>query len=127
MKLDTFTAAYVEAMLWAETHSSEGSDNDGESFESLGYDVSDIDPAGLAEIIADCADFQQANEDDIRFAVAHAGHDFYLTRNGHGAGFWDGGWPEGVGERLADNAKVYGTQGLQASDEEGNAPLYVHG
>ena len=30
---------------------------------------------------------------DFSFAECERiGHDFWLTRNGHGAGFWDGGW-----------------------------------
>jgi hypothetical protein len=30
--------------------------------------------------------------------TAYAGHDFYLTRNGAGCGFWeDGDWPKGIG------------------------------
>lgn len=30
------------------------------------------------------------------------GHDFWLTRNRHGAGFWDGDYPHKVGEELTD-------------------------
>jgi hypothetical protein len=30
----------------------------------------------------------------------YAAHDFILTRNHHGAGFWDGGWHARWGERL---------------------------
>ena len=40
-----------------------------------------------------------------------AGGDFHLTRNGHGAGFWDGGWPE-HGDELTELAKPYGTAEL---------------
>ncbi len=125
-KLDTFTTAYVKAMLWAECHSSEGSENDGCPFDSLGFDFSDIDPKGLEEIIADCEAFQFNHRADIGSELKQAGHDFYLTRNRHGAGFWDGDWPNEVGERLTNAAHCYGTQGLMASDEEGNGPLYVH-
>ena len=38
----------------------------------------------------------------------HAAHDFILTRNGHGAGFWDGDWHEPWGERLTELCKVFG-------------------
>jgi hypothetical protein len=37
-----------------------------------------------------------------------AGHDFWLTRNGHGAGFWDGDWPEPYAEMFTEGAKSYG-------------------
>ena len=36
------------------------------------------------------------------------GHDFYLTREGHGAGFWDRGIGE-IGEYLTKIAKAYGS------------------
>jgi len=39
---------------------------------------------------------------------AQFGHDFYLTREGHGAGFWDRGLGE-LGEYLTDIAKSYGS------------------
>jgi len=32
--------------------------------------------------------------------------DFWLTRNGHGAGFWDGGWDHG--DELAEIAHSFG-------------------
>jgi len=41
-----------------------------------------------------------------------AGHDFFLTRNGHGAGFWDRYWNEtelcARGDALSDLCKPYG-------------------
>lgn len=40
--------------------------------------------------------------------AAQAGHDFWLTRNGYGAGFWDGDWPEPYADRLDKGAKCYG-------------------
>lgn len=38
--------------------------------------------------------------------VAQAGHDFWLTSQGHGAGFWDGGWPK-YGDMLTKLSKCY--------------------
>lgn len=49
-------------------------------------------------MIADCRDFYRANKAQLAAYVeatgrdlASAGHDFFLTREGHGAGFWDHG------------------------------------
>ena len=39
-----------------------------------------------------------------------AGSDFHLTRNGHGAGFWDGDWENG--NKLTELSKPYGTAEL---------------
>lgn len=38
----------------------------------------------------------------------HHGADFYLTRNGHGTGFWDRGYGD-IGTQLTEAAKVYGS------------------
>ena len=44
-----------------------------------------------------------------------AGHDFWLSRNGHGAGFFDGDWPEN-GDKLQAAAEKYGQVDLQVDD-----------
>ena len=36
------------------------------------------------------------------------GHDLWLTRNGHGAGFWDGDWPEPFATKATDWSEAYG-------------------
>ena len=41
-------------------------------------------------------------------ADTHAGRDFWYTREGHGAGFWDGDWPEAAGTHLAAAADAFG-------------------
>lgn len=48
------------------------------------------------------------------FEDEQIGHDFCLTRNGHGAGFWDRGWDE-LGEYLSDVARTYSGHYLMAS------------
>ncbi len=45
-----------------------------------------------------------------------AGHDFWLTRNGHGAGFWDRGLGA-LGERLSKESKPYGSCDLYVGDD----------
>ena len=37
-----------------------------------------------------------------------AAHDFILTRNNHGAGFWDGDWSEPMATKLTDLCKEFG-------------------
>jgi hypothetical protein len=115
--MDTFTCAYIETMLWAET------DDDGEPFDA-NYTAADIAPNALEEIKSDCANFKKEQAAHIGSKFEQAGHDFYLTRNRHGAGFWDGDWPPEVGRILTEAAHVYGTQGLYCGDD---GRLYVHG
>lgn len=117
-KLDAFTRAYVEAALWSSTG------DDDEPLDS-NYTVDDLAPELIREIIADCAKFQAENAadiaaiDDVRTrqwtADELAGHDFWLTRNGHGAGFWDRGLGE-IGERLTAAAHAFGEADLYIGD-----------
>jgi hypothetical protein len=46
-----------------------------------------------------------------------AGHDFWLTRNGHGAGFWDGDWPEPLATVLTDAAHAFGELSPYVGDD----------
>lgn len=39
--------------------------------------------------------------------AAQAGHDFWMTRNGHGVGFWDGDWIEPYAGQLDRLAKSF--------------------
>ena len=43
-------------------------------------------------------------------------HDFWLTRNGHGVGFWDRGLGK-LGDLLTDAAKTYGSADLYIGDD----------
>ena len=98
---DAFTKAYIEALLW--------SSNDPKSGEPLdrNFSAEDLSVAAKKKIIADCKSFQGKNWDDIAENTSRAGHDFWLTRNRHGAGFWDGEWPN-AGKRLTEAAHKYG-------------------
>ncbi len=64
---------------------------------------------------ADCRDFFNANRADLAAYVAdhgwnRAGGDFFLSREGHGAGYFDRGAGP-VGDRLQAAAEVYGEYG----------------
>jgi hypothetical protein len=107
-QLDQFTTAYIEAALWSST-------DDGEPLDAL-YGLDDIAPQTLAAMIADCQAFQAAHWDDIADNLSLAGHDFWLTRCGHGAGYWDGDWPES-GERLTAASHAFDNVDLYVSDD----------
>jgi len=108
--LDKFTLAYIEAALWASLDDKETPLDDN-------YGVDDISGETLSQIVEDCSAFQAANWDDIVNNLERAGHDFWLTRNHHGAGFWDGDWPEDVGKRLTDDSHAYGGVDLYVGDD----------
>lgn len=92
---------------------------------------------GMGIDYADAVDFLSANMHDLRVILLDAEHadesrylalsliqwnvfeqhgqDFALTRNGHGAGFWDRSYGE-LGDKLSDAASVYGEHSVLTSD-----------
>ena len=114
-KLDTFTQAYMECAVWAST-------------DFLDLNGEDIAPETAAAMAADCEAFQRDNAELLELWYAagetadRAGHDFWLTREGHGAGFWDrfcGGSPMvRTGRLLTDASKAYGSFDLYLSDDK---------
>jgi hypothetical protein len=109
---DGFCAAYLACALWA------SQDDDGEPMDAL-YDATDLSPEAVQSMQDDCRAFIDGNMADlvaIGFDPARAGHDFWLTRNGHGAGFWDRGYGD-PGDRLTEACKPYGTSDLYIGDD----------
>jgi hypothetical protein len=115
--LDDMVTAYVECALWAGYDWTK--DESGESHAPLdeNYGPDDLSTEALDAIRTECRDFYRANAQDLASVTAEqAGHDFYLTRNGHGAGFWDRGLGD-LGDRLSAATKPYGTSDLYAGDD----------
>jgi hypothetical protein len=106
------TRHYLLAALWTTT------DEHGEPFDAT-YDIQDISAETLAEAIEDVTDFVDSNESLLvvsGLSDPQIGHDFWLTRNGHGAGFWDRGLGQ-VGEALSEASKPYGEVDMYAGDD----------
>ncbi len=122
LTIDAFTRGYLEAALWT----SDPSPGQGEWSERDEWNISRIHKPALREAITDCAAFQAANAEDLALAgdASRNGLDFFLTRNHHGAGFWDRGYGP-VGKRLSDAAHVYGTH--EAEDRLYRGRIYFHG
>lgn len=69
------------------------------------------------KITADCKEFIKKSAGLIpEREAAHAGIDFWLTRNGAGAGYWDGEWPE-HGEKLTELARSFGACEVYVGDD----------
>ena len=121
--LDSFTRAYITAALWSSSAEIGGFTD--ASFEDMGFDVSDLAPETLAKMTKECAKFQSDNLDAIESGCLtrlscyeQAGHDFWLTRNGHGCGFWEtSDWSEPQGAELTNAAKSLGTSDLYLGDD----------
>jgi hypothetical protein len=108
--IDKFTEAYLTCALWS------SNDDHGKALD-IGHKITDLARETLKKHVADCAAFQKAHWDSIASDPGHAGHDFWLTRNGHGAGFWDGDWPEPAATVLTDAAEHYGEVYLYIGDD----------
>ena len=107
---DRFFAAYVRAALWS-TAGEQGAIERGEpedtSLESLGFTFDSLAPATREAMLRDCAKFWQGNTPSCSRCPEFAGGDFWLTRNHHGSGFWDGDWPTAEGGRLTTAAHEF--------------------
>ncbi len=108
--MDMFTIAYIEAALWSSIDNSDSPLDDN-------YGIEDIAPEALASIVEDCKAFQDAHADDIGGDLEQAGHDFWLTRNRHGAGFWDSDWSDDVGAKLTESSLAFGCVDLYVGDD----------
>lgn len=112
---------YVEAALWCGF-----SEEDREKYEA---DGAEWDEESYARMKQDCEAFvkmagtvlHSVFEHDQKYGFGayneeQAGHDFWLTRNHHGAGFWDRNLGE-CGEWLTNMAVSFPEVGLYLSDD----------
>lgn len=110
IKLDNFTRAYLECALWSSTDEKDRPLDDR-------FEVEDIAESALKSAREDCEAFQHREAEALKACGANDeqnGHDFWLTRNRHGAGFWDRGYPEPFASKLTEAAHVYGSVDLYA-------------
>lgn len=106
--LELFTLAFFDALYFTDT-GGDGQPNDD----------TPLDAETKENLEADCRSFwwrfgAYIKNEPGQNATA-AGHDFWMTRNGHGVGFWDGDWPV-HGERLDAAARAYGEVSTYAVD-----------
>jgi hypothetical protein len=114
---EAFITGYEECAVWSSTYFAEdGSDTPMDEVDAY---LSDKAKEAMRR---DCEDFVQANLADLEacgLSAEHSGHNFWLTRNGHGAGFWDRCYDPELPEyaplqRLSKASKLYGSCDLFA-------------
>ena len=92
------------------------------------YKLEDLAPEALARMASDCQKFQTDNASDlVAFSPydSQNGQDFWLTRNGHGSGFWDHNPEpkfEDLAERLTKASHAFGECDIYPGDD---GKLYV--
>lgn len=110
--LSSFTRACLEAALWSSC------DDTGEPLDAA-FTTANIAPETIRQFIIDCTRFQVEHAALLASAdlsLTQAGHDFWLTRNGHGSGFWDRDLGA-IGEALTDAAHAFGEVDLYVGDD----------
>lgn len=130
--MDNFTSAYIEAAFWTSeapgvsTEEWQATNEHDEGSIPGDVGLSDLAPEALEMIIKDCEAFQHDNSEMLNTAydtegygyTDQSGHDFWLTRNGHGAGFWDRPAIDGpIGKALSDAARKCGSRDLYLGDD----------
>lgn len=123
--LRVFVEVYVETAIWSTADAKTSA-----FLDELGFGPYDFSTAAVQQIRADCKYFiatYGAYFDDDRYladfdnddesAFVQAAHDFWLTRNGHGPGFYDGDWREPAAKVLTDAATRMGAFDIEIGDD----------
>lgn len=103
-----FIDSYLETALWASI------DEEGDPL-----DMFELSPEAKEELIRNALGFLSTPR-VLSLTIGReeeAGHDFFLTAAGHGAGFWDGDWDDEAGEYLTKCSKPYNAE-LYLGDDE---------
>lgn len=115
-QFDQFLTGYTTALFWSSTDERDG--------ETVNLDDYMTSTQADDKCRADCLAFFTENYAALATAASatgyswsHAGHDFALTRNGHGAGYWDRGLGE-LGDALTRAAKAAGAVYAYLGDDE---------
>jgi len=109
--MDNFVRQYFITALWSSTDGNE--DHLDEN-----YDLEDLADGTIAAGIEDCNKFRKDNaeliKDDDETDIAH---DFWLTRNGHGVGFWDRNHSQEKSDALCKSCDEFGECWLFVGDD----------
>lgn len=111
--LDAFERQYIETALWSSTG------DDGRQLSET-VSVDDLPAGTIATLREHCASFRSdpvVAEILTRYDDSDLGHDLWLTRNHHGAGYWDGDYAEADGEALTKAAHALGDVDLYIGDD----------
>lgn len=122
-ELDVFLKAYMECAKWATSNSryDDGIEGEAEMLDDSGYEFHEETISAMKE---ECAKFLDENRHLINaaiisgdYSIEQAGHDFFLDRNRHGAGFEDRIDNE-IGEALRKAAQGFGEDDLYVGDDD---------
>ena len=111
------TDAYMEAIDFTETPMFEDvAGICGAEFHGYSTDMNDEAVRQVSDFLDYLTRTGLMDEVVERLSAEQIGHDFWLTRNHHGAGFWDRGL-EALGERLTAAAQTFGDGDVYLGDD----------
>ncbi|MFY9292808.1 MAG: hypothetical protein WAP03_19255 [Methylorubrum rhodinum] len=119
--LDDMLQGYIACALWS-SHDNSDPETGGDPLDD-NYGPEHITPDTLAILREDCTAFLSTVGEHVAAGpgdASQAGHDFWLTRNGHGTGFWDRDdnvWPQPARDALDTHARTYGELHLYVGDD----------
>lgn len=85
---------YLETALWSSNDDNGIPLDNDYSIEDISIESLERQSLELSQFINDAGSLLDGLD------MTDVAHDFWLTRNRHGAGFWDGDYPETVGQLL---------------------------
>jgi hypothetical protein len=109
---------YIKTALWSST------DEKGEPLDKT-FTIDDIAQESIDKMHNDTVNFLKKCNEEIKdffefFIECDTNefmHDFWLTRNHHGAGFWDGDYPDLFGKKLTEISHSFGVCDLYIGDD----------
>ena len=114
VELMSATDAAIAALLWSTPADSGDSTGVDGYLEDIDAEFSEV---SRAKLHSELCDFIVNNSDDLSgIDYSSIGHNFVLTRNGHGTGFWDLGMGE-RGDRLSAACDSYGPIDAYVGDD----------
>lgn len=116
------TKHYLIAALWSSVVSMDSEHEGYDEPLDRNYSIHDIAPESVAQAEKECREFFEQNKmpeyNNSGYSdEENAGHDFWLMRNRHGAGFWDRGLGE-LGEKLTLASHAAGERNAYVGNDE---------
>jgi hypothetical protein len=110
-KMSRLAEIYFETALWSSTCDNGEPMDDAYGFGDLSQDTIEKAEKDIASFI------DKAGPLLDNYGYERILHDFWLTRNRHGAGFWDGYYKQSVGDKLTELSRGFGEVYLYIGDD----------
>jgi hypothetical protein len=107
--IDEIVDSYLECALWTNDDEDEF---DGKTISDFSNESRELAKSEMKWFVAMAGDALDDISDDM------IGHDIWLTRNGHGAGFWDRGYDDDIEKKLIKLSEELGLTDIYVGDDD---------